>query len=165
MDSTIFITGATSGFGEATARRFAAAGWKLAITGRREDRLERLADELSKQTEVVPLTVDVRDREAMAAAIESLPPSFGQLRALVNNAGLALGIEPAQACSLDQWDTMIDTNVKGLVYCTRMLLPRLIAHGAGAGIVNIGSVAGRWPYPGANVYGATKAFVDRKSVV
>ncbi|NLF53722.1 MAG: SDR family oxidoreductase [Thauera phenolivorans] len=164
MDSTIFITGATSGFGEATARRFAAAGWKLAITGRREDRLERLADELSKQTEVVPLTVDVRDREAMAAAIESLPPSFGQLRALVNNAGLALGIEPAQACSLDQWDTMIDTNVKGLVYCTRMLLPRLIAHGAGAGIVNIGSVAGRWPYPGANVYGATKAFVRQFSL-
>lgn len=164
MESTVFITGATSGFGEACARRFAQAGWKLVITGRRTDRLEALAAELSSTTEVLALTLDVRDRAAMQAAIDALPAGFAKLRGLVNNAGLALGADPAQQCSLDDWDTMVDTNVKGLMYTTRMLLPRLIAHGAGASIVNIGSVAGRWPYPGGNVYGGTKAFVRQFSL-
>ena len=164
MEPTVFITGATSGFGEACARRFAQAGWKLVITGRRTDRLEALAAELSSTTEVLPLTLDVRDRGAMQAAIDALPDGFAKLRGLINNAGLALGIEPAQRCSLDDWETMVDTNVKGLMYATRMLLPRLIAHGAGASIVNIGSVAGRWPYAGGNVYGGTKAFVRQFSL-
>ena len=164
MQPTVFITGATSGFGEACARRFALAGWKLVITGRRTDRLEALAAELSSTTEVLPLTLDVRDRGAMQAAIDALPDGFAKLRGLINNAGLALGIEPAQRCSLDDWETMVDTNVKGVMYATRMLLPRLIAHGAGASIVNIGSVAGRWPYAGGNVYGGTKAFVRQFSL-
>jgi len=161
MQPTVFITGATSGFGEACARRFAQAGWKLVITGRRTERLDALAAELSPTTEVLALTLDVRDRAAMQAAIDALPDGFAKLRGLVNNAGLALGTDPAQRCSLDDWETMVDTNVKGLMYATRMLLPRLIAHGAGASIVNIGSVAGRWPYPGGHVYGATKAFVEQ----
>ena len=163
MQPTVFITGATSGFGEACARRFARAGWKLVITGRRTERLDALAAELSPTTEVLALTLDVRDRTAMQAAIDALPADFAKLRGLVNNAGLALGTDPAQRCSLDDWETMVDTNVKGLMYATRMLLPRLIAHGAGASIVNIGSVAGRWPYPGGNVYGGTKAFVRQFS--
>ena len=164
MEPTVFITGATSGFGEACARRFAQAGWKLVITGRRTARIEALAAELSATTEVLGLTLDVRDRGAMQAAIDALPDGFAKLRGLINNAGLALGIEPAQRCSLDDWETMVDTNVKGLMYATRMLLPRLIAHGAGASIVNIGSVAGRWPYAGGNVYGGTKAFVRQFSL-
>ena len=164
MQPTLFITGTTSGFGEACARRFATAGWKLVITGRRQDRLEALAAELSATTSVLPLAVDVRDRAAMQAAIDGLPADFATLRGLVNNAGLALGINPAQGCDLDQWETMVDTNIKGLMYTTRMLLPRLIAHGAGASIVNVGSVAGNWPYPGGNVYGGTKAFVRQFSL-
>ena len=130
MTPTVLITGATSGFGEACARRFAAAGWSLVLTGRRAERLYALADELSAHTEVLPLVVDVRDRAAMEQAIGKLPPAFSTLRGLVNNAGLALGTAPAPECSLDDWDTMVDTNIKGLLYSTRLLLPRLIAHGA-----------------------------------
>jgi NADP-dependent 3-hydroxy acid dehydrogenase YdfG len=164
MSNTLFITGATSGFGEACARRFAEAGWKLVLTGRREERLNALCAELSKQTEVHGLVLDVRDRKAMEAAIASLPPSFAKLRGLINNAGLALGVDPAPKCNLDDWDTMVDTNIKGLMYSTRLLLPRLIAHGRGAGIVNLGSVAGNYPYPGSHVYGGTKAFVQQFSL-
>ncbi len=148
MSSTLFITGATSGFGEACARRFAEAGWSLVLTGRREERLQALAGELSAKTRVLPLTLDVRDRAAMSAAVDNLPEEFATLRGLINNAGLALGTDPAQSCDLDDWDTMVDTNIKGLLYSTRLLLPRLIAHGAGASIVNLGSVAGKWPLSG-----------------
>ena len=164
MQPTVFITGATAGFGEACARRFAQAGWSMVLTGRREERLLRLADELSGQAEVLPLVLDVRDRTAMQAAISQLPEGFNRLRGLINNAGLALGTEAAQACSLDDWETMVDTNIKGLLYSTRLLLPRLIAHGRGASIVNLGSIAGNWPYPGSHVYGATKAFVRQFSL-
>ncbi|MCY1401183.1 Sulfoacetaldehyde reductase [compost metagenome] len=164
MTSTLFITGATSGFGEACARRFAREGWSLVLTGRREERLQALAKELSTETEVLPLVLDVRDRAAMTAAIDNLPSGFDKLTGLINNAGLALGTDPAQVCSLDDWDTMVDTNIKGLMYATRLLLPRLIAHGRGASIVNLGSVAGTWPYPGGHVYGATKAFVEQFSL-
>ncbi|TFY95133.1 SDR family oxidoreductase [Pseudomonas nabeulensis] len=164
MQPTVFITGATAGFGEACARRFAQAGWSMVLTGRREERLLRLADELSGQAEVLPLVLDVRDRAAMQAAISQLPEGFNRLRGLINNAGLALGTEAAQACSLDDWETMVDTNIKGLLYSTRLLLPRLIAHGRGASIVNLGSIAGNWPYPGSHVYGATKAFVRQFSL-
>ncbi|USS55538.1 SDR family oxidoreductase [Pseudomonas kermanshahensis] len=164
MTSTVFITGATSGFGEATARHFAQAGWKLILTGRRKERLDALCAELSAQTEVHGLVLDVRDRNAMEAAIGNLPPGFDKLRGLVNNAGLALGVDAAQNCSLDDWETMVDTNIKGLMYTTRLLLPRLIAHGRGASILNVGSVAGNYPYPGSNVYGGTKAFVGQFSL-
>ncbi|BCG27266.1 NAD(P)-dependent oxidoreductase [Pseudomonas tohonis] len=164
MTSTLFITGATSGFGEACARRFAEAGWSLVITGRREERLKALAEELGEKVEVLPLVVDVRDRAAMESAIGGLPERFGTLRGLINNAGLALGTDPAPKCSLDDWDTMVDTNIKGLLYTTRLLLPKLIAHGRGAGIVNLGSIAGSYPYPGSHVYGGTKAFVRQFSL-
>jgi NADP-dependent 3-hydroxy acid dehydrogenase YdfG len=164
MTSTVFITGATSGFGEACARRFAEAGWSLILTGRRAERLDALRAELSAQTAVHTLVLDVRDRKAMEAAIEGLPAEFATIQGLVNNAGLALGNDPAPKCDLDDWDTMVDTNVKGLIYSTRLLLPRLIAHGKGASIVNIGSVAGNYPYPGSHVYGATKAFVGQFSL-
>ncbi|TRX73979.1 SDR family oxidoreductase [Pseudomonas mangiferae] len=164
MPATLFITGATSGFGEACARRFAEAGWSLVITGRRAERLQALAEELSAKTAVLPLVVDVRDRAAMEAAVAGLPERFARLRGLINNAGLALGTDPAPSCDLDDWDTMVDTNIKGLMYSTRLLLSRLIAYGRGAGIVNLGSVAGHWPYPGSHVYGATKAFVRQFSL-
>jgi len=164
MTSTVFITGATSGFGEATARLFADAGWKLVLTGRRKERLDALCAELSAKTEVHGLVLDVRDRKAMEQAIANLPAGFDKLRGLVNNAGLALGVDAAQNCSLDDWETMVDTNIKGLMYTTRLLLPRLIAHGRGASILNVGSVAGNYPYPGSNVYGGTKAFVGQFSL-
>ncbi|MFQ6575501.1 SDR family oxidoreductase [Pseudomonas sp. UM16] len=164
MTSTVFITGATSGFGEACARRFAEAGWSLVLTGRRQERLDALCEELSKTTEVHGLVLDVRDRKAMEAAIATLPPAFAKLRGLINNAGLALGADPAPQCDLDDWDTMVDTNIKGLMYSTRLLLPRLIAHGRGATILNVGSVAGNYPYPGSHVYGGTKAFVGQFSL-
>jgi NADP-dependent 3-hydroxy acid dehydrogenase YdfG len=164
MQPSVFITGATSGFGEACARRFALAGWSMVLTGRRKERLLRLAEELSVQSPVLPLVLDVRDRDAMQSAIGQLPDAFATLRGLINNAGLALGTEAAQNCVLDDWDTMVDTNIKGLLYSTRLLLPRLIAHGSGASIVNLGSIAGNWPYPGSHVYGATKAFVRQFSL-
>jgi len=158
MADTILITGATSGFGAACARRFARAGWQLILTGRRRERLEQLRAELGAPvTAIMPL--DVRDRDAVAKALTGL-----EVDVLLNNAGLALGLEPAWEVDLDDWETMVDTNVKGVMYCTRTLLPRLIAHGAGASIVNIGSVAGRWPYAGGNVYGGTKAFVRQFSL-
>jgi NADP-dependent 3-hydroxy acid dehydrogenase YdfG len=164
MTSTVFITGATSGFGEACARRFAEAGWSLILTGRREERLTALSEELSAKTRVLPLVLDVRDRKAMEAAIAGLPEEFASISGLVNNAGLALGADPAPKCDLDDWDTMVDTNIKGLIYATRLLLPRLIAHGKGATIVNLGSVAGNYPYPGSHVYGGSKAFVGQFSL-
>ncbi|WP_137818559.1 SDR family oxidoreductase [Pseudomonas sp. 2FG] len=164
MTSTLFITGATSGFGEACARRFAQAGWSLVLSGRRASRLQALCDELSALTDVYPLELDVRDRHAMEAAIATLPAKFAKLRGLINNAGLALGTDPAPQCDLNDWDTMVDTNIKGLMYSTRLLLPRLIAHGRGASILNLGSIAGSYPYPGSHVYGATKAFVRQFSL-
>ncbi len=155
------ITGATSGFGRAAARRFAAAGWSLILTGRRSERLKELEQELGDSVEVLTLTLDVRDAEAVALAVEALPAEFREVTCLVNNAGLALAPQPAQEVDLADWHTMIDTNVTGLVNVTHAMLPRLIATGAGASIINIGSVAGSWPYPGGHVYGATKAFVEQ----
>ena len=155
------ITGATSGFGRAAARRFATAGWSLILTGRRSERLKELEQELGDSVEVLTLTLDVRDAEAVAHAVEALPAEFREVTCLVNNAGLALAPQPAQEVDLADWHTMIDTNVTGLVNVTHAMLPRLIATGAGASIINIGSVAGSWPYPGGHVYGATKAFVEQ----
>ncbi|MDP2309952.1 MAG: SDR family oxidoreductase [Pseudomonadota bacterium] len=156
MGPTAFVTGATSGFGEAITRRFVAEGWRVVACGRRVDRLHALRAELGDA--VFPLELDVRDREAVMAAAESFPEEFGPVRVLVANAGLALGLGPADRADLDDWDTMVDTNVKGLMYSVRALVPQMVAAGGGH-VVTIGSVAGSYPYPGGNVYGATKAFV------
>ncbi|GLK91796.1 SDR family NAD(P)-dependent oxidoreductase [Pseudomonas turukhanskensis] len=163
MSHVVFITGATSGFGRATARRFAAAGWTLIITGRRLERLLALQDELSAQVPVHVVQLDVRDADAVQQAVATLPPGFQRIRALINNAGLALAPQPAQTVALPDWHTMIDTNITGLVNVTHALLPSLLETGQGASIVNIGSVAGAWPYPGGHVYGASKAFVQQFS--
>lgn len=158
----VLVTGATAGFGAAIARRFHAAGHKIIAAGRRADRLEALAAELGRET-VHPLVLDVRDRDAVAAAIAGLPADFAEIDLLVNNAGLALGLEPAQSADLDAWDQMVDTNVKGLMYVTRAVLPSMTARGRGH-VINLGSVAATYPYPGGNVYGATKAFVRQFSL-
>ncbi|MCQ4320734.1 SDR family oxidoreductase [Stutzerimonas stutzeri] len=163
MNNVVFITGATSGFGRATARRFAEAGWALVLTGRRQERLEALKQELSAKVPVHIAALDVRDAEAVKQVVAELPEGFRQVKSLVNNAGLALAPEPAQKVDLNDWHTMIDTNVTGLVNVTHALLPRLIETGRGASIISIGSVAGHWPYPGGHVYGATKAFVEQFS--
>ncbi|MFG6157957.1 SDR family NAD(P)-dependent oxidoreductase [Halomonas sp. 1390] len=157
------ITGATSGFGRAAARRFADAGWSLILTGRRQERLEALKQELAERVEVLTLTLDVRDAEAVKQAVDSLPEAFRGVTCLVNNAGLALAPQPSQQVDLADWHTMIDTNVTGLVNVTHAMLPLLIATGAGASIINIGSAAAKWPYAGGHVYGATKAFVEQFS--
>ncbi|WP_251978832.1 SDR family NAD(P)-dependent oxidoreductase [Salinicola avicenniae] len=159
----IFITGATSGFGQACAHRFAEAGWALVLTGRRRERLDALQRELEDKVPVHVAELDVRDRGAVAAVVEALPPAFRQVRVLLNNAGLALGAGPAQEADLDDWQTVIDTNVTGLVNVTRTLLPTLIEVGRGAAIINISSTAALWPYPGSHVYGASKAFVNQFS--
>ncbi len=159
----VFITGATSGFGRAAARRFAAAGWSLILTGRRTERLETLRRELSALVPVHVVGLDVRDAEAVRKVAAALPESFKQVYTLVNNAGLALAPQPAQQVELGDWHTMIHTNIIGLVNVTHVLLPTLIRAGKGASIINIGSIAGEWPYPGGHVYGATKAFVKQFS--
>ncbi|KAF1685003.1 SDR family NAD(P)-dependent oxidoreductase [Pseudoxanthomonas taiwanensis] len=161
MTRTAFITGATSGFGLAAARRFVAGGWKVVATGRRGERLQALVDELGADR-VHPAVFDVRDAAAMDAALAALPEAFAGIDVLVNNAGLALGTAPAQQASLEDWRTMIDTNVTALVTLTHRLLPKLIER-RGA-IINISSVAGVYPYPGGNVYGGTKAFVSQFSL-
>ena len=156
--AVVLITGATSGFGAACARRFAEEGVALVLVGRRAERLEELGRELQVPTLLLPL--DVRDRAAVTAALSSLPPPFTAVDVLVNNAGLALGMQPADRAEMDDWDVMIDTNVKGLVYVTRAVLPGMVERDRGH-VVQLGSVAGSYPYPGGNVYGATKAFVHQ----
>jgi len=163
MDSkTILITGASAGFGAACARVFATSGNRLILTARRVDPLLKLQDELGAAAEIQIIPLDVRDREAVQGAIESLPERFRAIDVLVNNAGLALGLEPAQQADLDDWETMVDTNIKGVMYCTRLVLPGMVERNRGH-IVNISSTAGTWPYPGGNVYGGTKAFVTQFS--
>ncbi len=158
---TVFVTGASSGFGAAAARRFAADGARVIAVARRTDRTAALAAEFGPR--VLPLELDVRDRDAVAAAVAGLPEEFAAVDVLVNNAGLALGLGPAQGASLDEWDQMIDTNCKGLVYCTRAILPGMVERRRGH-VINLGSVAGNYPYPGGNVYGGTKAFVHQFSL-
>ena len=163
MNKVVFITGATSGFGRATARRFAEDGWSLVLSGRRLERLEELQQELQGKVPVHIAALDVRDAAAVQRMVAELPEGFRQVRALINNAGLALAPEPAQKVALEDWHTMIDTNITGLVNVTHAVLPALLETGKGASIVNIGSVAGEWPYPGGHVYGASKAFVKQFS--
>lgn len=159
QDLTVLVTGATSGFGLAIAERFAAEGSRVVAAGRRRERLEALAKRLRR---CHPLLLDVRDRQAVERAVASLPEEFRAVDVLVNNAGLALGLEGADRASLDEWEQMIDTNCRGLVVMTRLLLPGMVGRGRGH-VVNVGSVAAHYPYPGGNAYGATKAFVHQFS--
>ena len=159
MNKTVLITAATSGIGLGCARKFAANGDRLILTGRNEEKLEQIRQELTAQgTEVLVLAFDVRNREAATAAIEGLPDEWASVDVLVNNAGLALGLEPEYEGSVDDWETMIDTNIKGLLLMTRLVVPKMVARNSGH-IINIGSVAGDAAYAGGNVYCATKAAV------
>jgi 3-hydroxy acid dehydrogenase / malonic semialdehyde reductase len=157
----VFVTGASSGFGAATARRFASEGFRVVAAARRSERVKELAAEFGSR--VLPVTLDVRDRDAVAEAVGDLPAEFAEVDVLVNNAGLALGMGPAQEADLDQWDQMIDTNCKGLTYVTRAILPGMVARGRGH-VISLGSVAGTYPYPGGNTYAGTKAFVHEFSL-
>lgn len=145
------VTGASAGFGSAIAKRFAAEGWKVFGVARRAERLAELP--------VEPIVLDVRDSDAVRTALSAVGP----VDVLVNNAGLAAGLEPAHRASLDHWDRMVDTNVKGLLYVTRALLPGMVERNRGH-VINIGSVAANYPYPGGNTYGGTKAFVKQFSL-
>ncbi|WP_036768001.1 bifunctional NADP-dependent 3-hydroxy acid dehydrogenase/3-hydroxypropionate dehydrogenase YdfG [Photorhabdus australis] len=157
----VFVTGATSGFGESIARKFIQHGSQIIATGRRKERLEKLKTELGDKFHFVQL--DVTDRVAINQVVQQLPESLRNIDVLVNNAGLALGLEPAYLANPDDWDMMIDTNTKGLVNMTRALLPEMVKRDRGH-IINIGSTAANWPYSGGNVYGATKAFVKQFSL-
>jgi 3-hydroxy acid dehydrogenase/malonic semialdehyde reductase len=154
----VLITGATAGFGAEMARKFVKNGHQVIATGRRQDRLDALAAELGAQ--LLPLNMDVTSKESINQALASLPPALQKIDVLINNAGLALGMSPAHEASLDDWETMIETNCKGLVTMTRQILPGMVERNSGL-IINLGSVAGSYPYQGGNVYGATKAFVEQ----
>ncbi|WP_409186134.1 SDR family oxidoreductase [Amycolatopsis sp. VS8301801F10] len=158
---TVLVTGASAGFGAAITRRFAAEGARVVAAARSGDRLKALADELGEA--VYPLVLDVRDAASVADVVEQLPEEWAKIDILVNNAGLAKGLEPAHEAKLEDWDQMIETNVTGLVHLTRAILPGMVERGTGH-VINIGSVAGSYPYPGGNVYGATKAFVHQFSL-
>ncbi|WP_225084687.1 bifunctional NADP-dependent 3-hydroxy acid dehydrogenase/3-hydroxypropionate dehydrogenase YdfG [Pectobacterium colocasium] len=157
----IFVTGATAGFGESITRKFISAGHNVIATGRRQERLDALKAELGDA--LYTLKLDVRDRQAIEKAVATLPAEWRTIDVLVNNAGLALGLEPAHKASVDDWENMIDTNNKGLVFMTRALLPAMVERNIGH-VINIGSTAGNWPYAGGNVYGASKAFVQQFSL-
>ena len=159
---TIFITGASSGFGEATARKFSSEGHRLILLARRREKLIDLTHQLGGENKCHLISADVRDKEEVENALSGLPEDFRSIDVLVNNAGLALGLGPAEDASLKDWEIMVDTNIKGVIYLTKALLPGMIRRGRGQ-IINIGSVAGSWPYPGGNVYGGTKAFVQQFS--
>ena len=158
----VLVTGASSGFGAEIARRFARDGHRVVAAGRRVDRLEALRAELG-DAGVHPCRSTCATAAAVAQAIAALPPERAAIDLLVNNAGLALGLEPAHEASLDDWERMVDTNCKGLMTVTRAVLPGMVARNRGH-VVNIGSTAASWPYAGANVYGATKAFVHQFSL-
>ncbi|MDP3082323.1 MAG: SDR family NAD(P)-dependent oxidoreductase [Rubrivivax sp.] len=155
---TALVTGASVGIGEAITRALVADGWRVVAAARRGDRLDALAAELGPA--VLPWVLDVGDRAAVAALPAALPAAFAEVDLLVNNAGLALGREPAQRAELDDWETMVQANISGLLRCTHALLPGMVARRRGH-VIHIGSVAGHLPYPGGNVYGASKAFVHQ----
>lgn len=158
MSRTALVTGATAGFGAAIARRLVRDGLRVIVAGRRADRLDALRDELGGAVLAWPL--DVTDAAAVATLPGSLPEGWREIDVLVNNAGLALGLDPAQRASLADWDTMVATNVTGLIHLTRAILPGMVERDTGH-VVNLGSIAGSYPYPGGHVYGATKAFVKQ----
>lgn len=155
---TVFITGTTGGFGAAMARRFAAMGCPLVLHARNAQKLEAVTATLDDAAGVTPVLFDMGDTQAMEEAVRGLPP----VDVLINNAGLALGLDPAYAANPADWDEMIDTNIRGLVHLTRLILPQMVERKSGH-IINIGSVAGNWPYASGNVYGASKAFVRQFS--
>ncbi|HEY1476488.1 MAG TPA: SDR family oxidoreductase [Chthoniobacterales bacterium] len=155
-----FVTGTSSGFGAAIARRFAKDGMRVVATARRIEKLTPLKKEFGDL--ILPAALDVRDRPQVESLVAGLPADFAAIDVLVNNAGLSLNLEPAYRVPIEDWETMVDTNIKGLLYCTRLLLPGMVARGRGH-VVNIGSVAAMYAYPGGNVYGATKAFVKQFS--
>jgi len=159
---SVIITGASSGFGRAAASLFASAGHPLVLLARREDRLLEIKALLQEQVPVHVEVLDVRDKEAVAGLVSRLPDRFRPVDVLLNNAGLALGLGAADQADLTDWDIMVDTNIKGLMYCTLAILPEMVGQRSGH-IINLGSVAGNWPYPGGNVYGGTKAFVQQFS--
>lgn len=161
QQKVVFVTGASAGFGAAIVRRFAAEGYRVIASARRGDRLSELERDLGSN--MYALELDVRQRTAVEEAIDALPAEFSEIDVLVNNAGLALGLEPAHFADLDDWEQMVDTNCKGVLYCTRSVLPGMVSRGRGH-VVNLGSVAGTYPYPGGNVYGATKAFIHQLSL-
>jgi NADP-dependent 3-hydroxy acid dehydrogenase YdfG len=160
--SSVVITGASSGFGRAAAKYFADAGFDLVLLSRRADRLAEVKAALSDQVDVVTIALDVRNKVDVSSSLTTLPDGVSEVSILINSAGLALGLGGADAADLDDWDAMVDTNIKGLMYCTHAILPGMVARGVGQ-IINLGSVAGSWPYPGGNVYGGTKAFVQQFS--
>jgi 3-hydroxy acid dehydrogenase/malonic semialdehyde reductase len=157
----VFVTGASAGFGAAIARTFVKGGHRVIAAARRKERLVALSEELGDA--VLPIELDVRDGDAVRNAVASLPEAFARIDVLVNNAGLALGLEPAQRAKLDDWQNMIDTNCAGLVAVTHAVLPGMVERNRGH-VFNIGSVAATYPYPGGNVYSATKAFVRQFSL-
>jgi len=161
MQQTILVTGATAGFGAAFARRFVRDGHRVIATGRRVSRLQGLAEELGEA--LLPAPLDVTDAAAVAGFVEALPAGWREIDVLVNNAGLALGLSPAWDADLAAWDRMVATNVTGLMHVTRAVLPGMVARNRGT-ILNLGSVAGTYPYPGGHVYGGTKAFVEQFSL-
>lgn len=177
LPKIVMITGATGGFGEAFARKFAAAGCKLILTSRKADKLDALVKELEAQSRLreaqssrtqqnVPvhkIILDIRDRKAIEAAFKTIPSEFRAIDLLINNAGGAFGLESAQEAHLDDWQNMIETNDLGLVVCTHCVLPDMVKR-KGGHIINIGSVAGTYPYPGGSVYCAAKAFVKQFSL-
>ncbi|KMT64515.1 SDR family oxidoreductase [Catenovulum maritimum] len=158
---TVLITGATAGFGEAAAKRFIKEGWQVIGTGRRAERLSALQAELGDN--FFPLAFDIRDFKAVESAISSLPEQWQKIDTLVNNAGLALGLNKFDEGDISDWETMIDTNIKGLLYVTKTVLAKFIKQEQGH-VINLGSTAGTYPYPGSNVYGSTKAFVNMFSL-
>ncbi|MEQ1790043.1 MAG: SDR family oxidoreductase [Rickettsiales bacterium] len=160
-NKTIFITGATAGFGLACAKLFVKNGAKVIATGRREDRLIKLQSELGNN--IHSITLDVCDKNAIKAAIAELPTKFSQVDILINNAGLALGLSTFDQQSEEDLEKMVQTNIMGVLHCTHALLPTMIARNNGH-IVNLSSIAGTYPYPGGNVYGATKAFITQFSL-
>lgn len=159
MKKTAFITGATSGIGKSTAIHFALKGIRLVLCGRRQDRLDALKEELGKEVDVHTLNFDIRNKEAVTVAIDTLPKDFSQIDILVNNAGNAHGLDSIQDGSVDDWDAMLDINVKGLLYVSKALIPQMVARKSGH-IINIGSTAGKEVYPKGNVYCASKHAVD-----
>ena len=165
MEHIVLVTGATAGFGEATARRFLSHGHKVIAVGRRIERLNALKSSLpeSQQSKLLTMVVDVCDSAKVDNLAASLPAEFANVTILVNNAGLALGLEPAHKAVLSDWDRMIDTNIKGLVHMTRAFLPGMVERKWGH-VINLGSVAANYPYPGGNAYGGTKAFVKQFSL-
>lgn len=164
IHSIVLVTGASAGFGEAMAQKFASAGYHCIITGRREEKLNDLAALLSRKyaVKVLPLVFDVQNHEEVTRALSELPTEWRGIDILVNNAGLSLGLESFESASLTDWETMIDTNVKGLLYVTKAVLPYMIARSRGH-IINMGSIAGKEVYRNGNVYCATKAAVDALS--